>query len=262
MKIKYIFASVASAALLAVGVLGGTPGQTSSANGAVRSSESSSHKVAKKSAVKKSKVVATSTAKKDHKQQDAKKASADSASSASSNSASQASASSQSGQSNQNANATSASSAANNAGSNTTNTANQSNTATASTTAQSTQASQAQAPTPTTGFTVGGSTYAIRSFSGSGSVPADSYVYQWTGMSNHYLFERTGVAFGSLASAGVGSTVAVNGHQYTIRQVLYNQNNTTDAAYNALMAGKAQWGGISFQTCEATNGFVRLYFAN
>ncbi len=81
-------------------------------------------------------------------------------------------------------------------------------------------------------------------------------------MSNHYLFERTGVAFGSLASAGVGSTVAVNGHQYTIRQVLYNQNNTTDAAYDALMAGKAKWGGISFQTCEATNGYVRLYFAN
>lgn len=215
--------------------------------------------MAKKATAKKSKVVATSTAKKDHKQQEAKKASATSASSASSNSASQASASSQSNQSSQNT--TSASSAANNAASNTTNTASQ-NTATAATTAQSTQASQAQATTPTTGFTVGGSTYAIRSFSGSGSVPADSYVYQWTGMSNHYLFERTGVAFGSLASAGVGSTVAVNGHQYTIRQVLYNQDNTTDAAYNALMAGKAQWGGISFQTCEATNGFVRLYFAN
>lgn len=130
---------------------------------------------------------------------------------------------------------------------------------------QSSQARSSQQTTSTwsTGIVIAGNHFGLASFSGTGHVPANSLVYAWTALANHYLVEYAGTAHASLMQVGIGSAITVNGHTYHIRQIMYNMTNDT-ASLNTLQATKAKLGGISLQTCATpTNGAkLNFYFAN
>ncbi|WP_334117453.1 N-acetylmuramoyl-L-alanine amidase family protein [Ligilactobacillus sp.] len=112
------------------------------------------------------------------------------------------------------------------------------------------------------GFTLNGHNYAIKSFSGTGTVPADSYVYAWTSLRNYYLFEYYGSAHKELASLHVGSPVVINGQTLHVREIITNVSNNGNA-YD-LVARKMQQYKAGWQTCEyaAYGSTLRLWFAN
>lgn len=125
-----------------------------------------------------------------------------------------------------------------------------SSSAASSSSQQSSQARSTQQATSTwsTGIVIAGNHFGLASFSGTGHVPANSLVYAWTALANHYLVEYAGTAHASLMQVGIGSAITVNGHTYHIRRIMYNMTNDT-ASLNTLQATKATLGGISLQTC-------------
>ncbi|WP_225046946.1 hypothetical protein [Lacticaseibacillus kribbianus] len=136
--------------------------------------------------------------------------------------------------------------------------------ATTTVTRRATPVRRAAAPVATTGFTIGGRTFGIRTFNGVGQVPGDSYVYQWTAVANHYLIEYTGAAHAYLAGVGIGSAVSVNGHVYHVRKVSYSVAND-QAGVISMLAQKRATGGISFQTCVPNGTAIpplNIYYAN
>ena len=87
------------------------------------------------------------------------------------------------------------------------------------------QQSSAQQPAQTSGFCLNGHSYPIRSFSGTGSVPADGNVYAWTSLPNYYLFEMMGAAHSQLGSLHVGSEVVINGRVLHVSEIMYGVKN-------------------------------------
>lgn len=64
--------------------------------------------------------------------------------------------------------------------------------------------------TRTDGFNFNGRHFDVAWFSGSGQVPADSYVYRWSTDSSHYLVEMMGAAGGVIRELHVGSHVVID----------------------------------------------------
>ena len=126
----------------------------------------------------------------------------------------------------------------------------------------STGSSRTYTPSNQSTFSLNGHSYAVKSFSGTGTVPADNYVYAWTSLRNYYLFEYYGNAHKELASLHVGSPVVINGQTLHVREIITNVSNDGNA-YD-LVARKMQQYKAGWQTCEyaAYGSTLRLWFAN
>lgn len=126
----------------------------------------------------------------------------------------------------------------------------------------STGSSKTYAPSNQSTFSLNGHSYAVKSFSGTGTVPADNYVYAWTSLRNYYLFEYYGNAHKELASLHIGSPVVINGQILHVREIITNVSNDGNA-YD-LVARKMQQYKAGWQTCEyaAYGSTLRLWFAN
>ena len=126
----------------------------------------------------------------------------------------------------------------------------------------STGSSKTYTPSNQSTFSLNGHSYAVKSFSGTGTVPADNYVYAWTSLRNYYLFEYYGNAHKELASLHVGSPVVINGQTLHVREIITNVSNDGNA-YD-LVARKMQQYKAGWQTCEyaAYGSTLRLWFAN
>lgn len=115
----------------------------------------------------------------------------------------------------------------------------------------------------TDGFNFNGYHFGLQWFSGSGLVPADSYVYRWTIDPSHYLIEMMGVAGGVIRQLGVGSQVTIDGQNYTIFRVDSGIANDDYAYYNMKDVGAA----ITLQTCDIQKGAngkhnLTIWYAN
>lgn len=140
----------------------------------------------------------------------------------------------------------------------------QSQTASSQTTqAQSqSQQSSSQQPAQTSGFCLNGHSYPIRSFSGTGSVPADGNVYAWTSLPNYYLFEMMGAAHGQLGSLHVGSEVVINGRVLHVSEIMYGVKN--DGTGLEVVSNKLAQHSAGWQTCEQAcyNSTLTVWFAD
>lgn len=123
------------------------------------------------------------------------------------------------------------------------------------------QAAPVQARTD--GFNFNGRHFDIAWFSGSGQVPADSYIYRWSTDPSHYLVEMMGAAGGVIRELHVGSQIVIDGQRYTIFHMQSGVANDENAYYNMKDVGAA----LTFQTCDyqiGANGRYNLtiWYAN
>jgi len=133
----------------------------------------------------------------------------------------------------------------------------------ATTQAQSqSQQSSSQQPAQTSGFCLNGHSYPIRSFSGTGSVPADGNVYAWTSLPNYYLFEMMGAAHSQLGSLHVGSEVVINGRVLHVSEIMYGVKN--DGTGLEVVSNKLAQHSAGWQTCEQAcyNSTLTVWFAD
>lgn len=117
--------------------------------------------------------------------------------------------------------------------------------------------------TRTDGFNFNGRHFDIAWFSGSGQVPADSYIYRWSTDPSHYLVEMMGAAGGVIRELHVGSQIVIDGQRYTIFHMQSGVANDENAYYNMKDVGAA----LTFQTCDyqiGANGRYNLtiWYAN
>ncbi len=124
------------------------------------------------------------------------------------------------------------------------------------------QSSSSQQPAQTSGFCLNGHSYPIRSFSGTGSVPADGNVYAWTSLPNYYLFEMMGVAHSQLGSLHVGSEVIINGRVLHVSEIMYGVKN--DGTGLEVVSNKLAQHSAGWQTCEQAcyNSTLTVWFAD
>lgn len=130
-------------------------------------------------------------------------------------------------------------------------------------TQQSSQTAQSQtASSQTSGFCLNGHSYPIRSFSGTGSVPADGNVYAWTSLPNYYLFEMMGAAHSQLGSLHVGSEVVINGRVLHVSEIMYGVKN--DGTGLEVVSNKLAQHSAGWQTCEQAcyNSTLTVWFAD
>lgn len=125
-----------------------------------------------------------------------------------------------------------------------------------------TQQSSSQQPAQTSGFCLNGHSYPIRSFSGTGSVPADGNVYAWTSLPNYYLFEMMGAAHSQLGSLHVGSEVVINGRVLHVSEIMYGVKN--DGTGLEVVSNKLAQHSSGWQTCEQAcyNSTLTVWFAD
>lgn len=140
-------------------------------------------------------------------------------------------------------------------------TATQQSSQTAQSQSQS-QQSSSQQPAQTSGFCLNGHSYPIRSFSGTGSVPADGNVYAWTSLPNYYLFEMMGAAHSQLGSLHVGSEVVINGRVLHVSEIMYGVKN--DGTGLEVVSNKLAQHSAGWQTCEQAcyNSTLTVWFAD
>lgn len=140
----------------------------------------------------------------------------------------------------------------------------QAQTASSQTTQAQSQAQQSssQQPAQTSGFCLNGHSYPIRSFSGTGSVPADGNVYAWTSLPNYYLFEMMGAAHSQLGSLHVGSEVVINGRVLHVSEIMYGVKN--DGTGLEVVSNKLAQHSAGWQTCEQAcyNSTLTVWFAD
>ncbi len=122
--------------------------------------------------------------------------------------------------------------------------------------------SQATTQAQTSGFCLNGHSYPIRSFSGTGSVPADGNVYAWTSLPNYYLFEMMGAAHSQLGSLHVGSEVVINGRVLHVSEIMYGVKN--DGTGLEVVSNKLAQHSAGWQTCEQAcyNSTLTVWFAD
>lgn len=137
-----------------------------------------------------------------------------------------------------------------------------SQTAQSQTASSQTQQSSSQQPAQTSGFCLNGHSYPIRSFSGTGSVPADGNVYAWTSLPNYYLFEMMGAAHSQLGSLHVGSEVVINGRVLHVSEIMYGVKN--DGTGLEVVSNKLAQHSAGWQTCEQAcyNSTLTVWFAD
>lgn len=123
-------------------------------------------------------------------------------------------------------------------------------------------ASSSQQPAQTSGFCLNGHSYPIRSFSGTGAVPADGNVYAWTSLPNYYLFEMMGAAHSQLGSLHVGSEVVINGRVLHVSEIMYGVKN--DGTGLEVVSNKLAQHSAGWQTCEQAcyNSTLTVWFAD
>lgn len=123
-------------------------------------------------------------------------------------------------------------------------------------------AASSQQPAQTSGFCLNGHSYPIRSFSGTGSVPADGNVYAWTSLPNYYLFEMMGAAHSQLGSLHVGSEVVINGRVLHVSEIMYGVKN--DGTGLEVVSNKLAQHSAGWQTCEQAcyNSTLTVWFAD
>lgn len=107
---------------------------------------------------------------------------------------------------------------------------------------------------PSTGITINGQNFPIGYFSGSGAVPADNTIYEWSSIPNYYLVERMGGAGSVIWQLGVGSVVYVNGREYHVTAIDNHISRSNSALARQRMAEHA----IGFQTCESSGADTLL----
>lgn len=119
-----------------------------------------------------------------------------------------------------------------------------------------------QQSSQTSGFCLNGHSYPIRSFSGTGSVPADGNVYAWTSLPNYYLFEMMGAAHSQLGSLHVGSEVVINGRVLHVSEIMYGVKN--DGTGLEVVSNKLAQHSAGWQTCEQAcyNSTLTVWFAD
>lgn len=124
------------------------------------------------------------------------------------------------------------------------------------------QQSSSQQPAQTSGFCLNGHSYPIRSFSGTGSVPADGNIYAWTSLPNYYLFEMMGAAHSQLGSLHVGSEVVINGRVLHVSEIMYGVKN--DGTGLEVVSNKLAQHSAGWQTCEQAcyNSTLTVWFAD
>lgn len=133
----------------------------------------------------------------------------------------------------------------------------------ARTTQTQTQAQSSSRPAQSSyGFCINGQSYPIRSFSGTGSVPADGNVYAWTSLPNYYLFEMMGAAHSQLGSLHVGSQVTINGRVLHVSEIMYGVKN--DGTGLEVVSNKLARHAAGWQTCEQAcyNSTLTVWFAD
>lgn len=126
-----------------------------------------------------------------------------------------------------------------------------------------TQAQSSSRPAQSSyGFCINGQSYPIRSFSGTGSVPADGNVYAWTSLPNYYLFEMMGAAHSQLGSLHVGSQVTINGRVLHVSEIMYGVKN--DGTGLEVVSNKLARHAAGWQTCEQAcyNSTLTVWFAD
>lgn len=141
----------------------------------------------------------------------------------------------------------------------------QSSSSQAQTQAQTTQTQAQSSSRPAQssyGFCINGQSYPIRSFSGTGSVPADGNVYAWTSLPNYYLFEMMGAAHSQLGSLHVGSQVTINGRVLHVSEIMYGVKN--DGTGLEVVSNKLARHAAGWQTCEQAcyNSTLTVWFAD
>lgn len=109
----------------------------------------------------------------------------------------------------------------------------------------------------TDGFNFNGYHFDVQWFSGVGQVPATQYIYRWTSWTNHYLVEHNGAAGGVVWTIQVGTTVIVDGQQFTCYKILNHINRMIGLNYL-----ENEQAPLSVQTCEtnADNSPLTLWF--
>lgn len=132
----------------------------------------------------------------------------------------------------------------------------------ASSSSDAQSSSQATTQAQTSGFCLNGHSYPIRSFSGTGSVPADGNVYAWTSLPNYYLFEMMGAAHSQLGSLHVGSEVVINGRVLHVSEIMYGVKN--DGTGLEVVSNKLAQHSAGWQTCEQAcyNSTLTVWFAD
>lgn len=120
----------------------------------------------------------------------------------------------------------------------------------------------AQPVARTDGFNFNGNHYDIGSFSGTGSVPASSLVYQWADYTAHLhiLVERLSVPGGTIRQLSIGSKLTINGNTYTIFNERSGVVNNSDA-YASLSNGNP---AVTIQVCDTAdpNSTLTIWYAS
>lgn len=124
---------------------------------------------------------------------------------------------------------------------------------------------QVKAPvnTDTSGFNFGNYHFPIAPFSGTGQVPADNNVYQWTSDSRWFLIEQGGNAGHVIkANVGIGSTVIINHITYHVTDMKSGLlNSPTNSQGHDYYKSHINQHAVGFQTCDSV-GVLTEWFAD
>ncbi|MGF7010652.1 hypothetical protein M2146_001176 [Lachnospiraceae bacterium PF1-22] len=89
---------------------------------------------------------------------------------------------------------------------------------------------------------------------------ADSFVYRYPSIPNHFLVERLGECGQYIRQLGIGSTLIVEGREYTVYSI--ESHNYYEFEYlDTFAAYVNQYPGISFSTCDGPGDMELYWFA-
>ena len=114
-------------------------------------------------------------------------------------------------------------------------------------------------PDFSSGFNYSGYHYEIGHFTGFDYLPVwTNIVYQWTNFPNHYLIENQSYPGQTIFGLDIGSSVIIDGTEFHVYDILYNQPNDQLALENVIYSGAS----ASIQVCASTNddAELNLYF--
>lgn len=117
--------------------------------------------------------------------------------------------------------------------------------------------------TDKSGFNFGNYHFPIAPFSGTGQVPADNNVYQWTSDSRWFLIEQGSNAGHVIkANVGIGTEVIINNIPYHVTDMKSGLGNTpTNSQGHDYYASHINQHAVGFQTCDSV-GVLTEWFAD
>lgn len=117
-------------------------------------------------------------------------------------------------------------------------------------------------PEPThTGVSYLGYHYDLGTFSGTGYVPSwTNTIYQWSDFPTHFLVEKNSYPGQTIFGLTIGSEVMINGTDFSVYDIVYNQANDQVGLDMVLYSGAA----ASMQVCvtDEDDARLNLYFLN